>query len=193
MDKREGVDKRKIWVLMLLAVSLLELLVIGSHAVMAQATATPAPTAAPGTAMPAPTATSQQPAVVPPGQNYSDFVSSLDKAPSGYTTDRVKLYYDYAFSDYLEDMPGQRTTILRSGPFWIALWAAVLIGFFFLYSVYFQNVHREKGELYGVASFAGAILERIGRIATFSLFVWALIVLTALYYIITHIIMGQVY
>lgn len=193
-------SKRQIWLLLLAAASLLELSVVGYHQVLAQATttATPVPATATTAAAPAGTAAMTPTATAPaaaaaPTQSYAATVSSLEEAPSGYTTEAANLYYDYVFAQYLEERAHLRTGIDWSGPFWIALWAGVLIVFFFLYALYFQNVHREHGELYGSASFAGAILERIGRVALFSMFVWTIIVLVALYYIITHILWGQVY
>ncbi|MCB0031502.1 MAG: hypothetical protein KDE28_26510 [Anaerolineales bacterium] len=113
--------------------------------------------------------------------------------PSGNTTAEVKAYYDYLFSQYIQQIPANRTQILWSGPLAIAFWAAVLILFFFLYSYYLNRAHRKRGELYGAVSFAGSILERIGPLSAFSWAVWLGVVLAALYFIVTHILYGLVY
>lgn len=113
--------------------------------------------------------------------------------PSGNTSAATQAYYTWLYSQYYAQATPDRTQILWSGPFFIALWAVVLIGFFWLYSRYLQRVHREQGELYGVASFGGSILERIGRIAVFSYVVWALITAWGFFYAIRHAVAGQVY
>lgn len=113
--------------------------------------------------------------------------------PSGNTSDLAKAFYNYLFAHALGVIPGDRTQILWTGPFWIAFFAFILILFFFFYSRYLQRVHRKKGELYGASSFAGSILERIGSVALFSKLVWTVIVLWALYFIVTQIMYGQIY
>jgi hypothetical protein len=187
--------------------SAVEVMVIGYHQVAAQATATPTATttaaetgtpemtttpAATGTMAPTPTAT-RPPAAVAPPSSYAGEISELEEAPSGHTTEDAQRYYDYIFAQYLEDEASLRTDILWTGPFWIAVWAAVLILFFFFYAYFFQQVHRKEGELYGAVSFAGAIMERIGAVALFSKLLWTGIVLWGLYFIVTHILLGQVY
>lgn len=113
--------------------------------------------------------------------------------PSGSDSAAAQAYYGWLYGQYLSGIPAPRTEILWTGPFWIALWAVILIAFFYLYARYANRTHRQHGELYGVASFAGSILERIGKIAVFSYAVWGAIVLWALYYIVTHSLFGQVY
>lgn len=113
--------------------------------------------------------------------------------PSGSDTAAAQAYYNYLYRQYLEAIPAHRTEILWSGPFWIALWAVVLIGFFYLYTRYASYTHRRHGALYGVSSFAGSILERIGPVSRFLRIVWAAIVLWALYFVVTHILFGQIY
>lgn len=113
--------------------------------------------------------------------------------PTGNTSEVAKAYYDHLFAHYIQVIPLDRTQILWSGPFWIAFWALILIVFFFVYSKYLQSVHREEGELYGSASFAGSILERIGRVALFSYIVWAFIIAYGIYYIVVQTLRGQIY
>lgn len=168
------VHKGKIWVLVLVVLTGLELLVIGYHQVAAQASDVTSSTS---------TAAINDAAQLP----------ARERPPSGNTSEAVQQYYDYIFRHYLQRMPTDRTKIMWSGPFWVAFWAITLILFFFLYATVFQHVHRESGELYAPVSFAGAILERIGRIALFSKLIWTFVVLSGLYYIVTHILWGQVY
>lgn len=113
--------------------------------------------------------------------------------PCGSSSEAAQEYYAWIWSNYLDRIPVPRTSILWSGPFWIAIWSVVLIGFFFFYCWYLNRVHRKEGEMYGVSSFAGSILERIGRVATFSYIVWGAIALWALYFIVAHIAYGQTY
>lgn len=113
--------------------------------------------------------------------------------PSGNTTEAAQAYYNWLYQQYYSGIPADRTQILWSGPFWVALFATILILFFYFYAYHFQQVHREEGELYGAVSFAGSILERIGSVATFSRVVWSVIVVWGFYYIISQILYGQVY
>lgn len=113
--------------------------------------------------------------------------------PTGNTTQAAHDYYNWMFSRYYAGFPVDKWNIQWSGPFWIGLFAAILILFFFFYAVHFFNAHRQKHALYGVASFAGAILERIGRLSTFSWFITIVLVLWALFFLVKHIVVGQVY
>lgn len=167
--------KGKIWLLTLIVLTGLEMLVLGYHGVTAKAPTVP-----------------QEKAAATTGENAAQ-LPARERAPSGNDSQTVQRYYDYLYQQSLQKIPEDRTQILWSGPFWIALWAAVLILFFFFYANYFQHAHRESGELYAPVSFAGAILERIGTVALFSKIVWTAIVFWGLYYIVTHILWGQVY
>ncbi|MDQ6766020.1 MAG: hypothetical protein M3Z22_07975 [Verrucomicrobiota bacterium] len=113
--------------------------------------------------------------------------------PSGHDTDASQRYYAWLWSRYLGRIPVPRTNILWSGPFWIVLFAIVMIGFFFLYASSFQRVHRKKGALYGIASYAGSILERHGRPSLLQIAVWLTVILWAVYTVLDHIFNGQVY
>lgn len=113
--------------------------------------------------------------------------------PTGHDTETAQALYNYLYSQYFQQIPVDRTQILWSGPFWIAFWAFLLTLFFFLYSRYLQSVHRKKGEMYGAASFAGSILERIGEVSVFSWFVTAMLVGVAVYFIVTQILNGFIY
>jgi len=114
-------------------------------------------------------------------------------APSGSSSQAADAYYQWLWAQRLAQNPSERTSILWSGPFWIALWAVILILFFFFYVTYVPRTHRKKGALYGVASFAGSILERIGPPSVFQLVMWFTIFLWALYYLVTTMIEGQIY
>lgn len=113
--------------------------------------------------------------------------------PTGNSSEVAQQYYDHLYAFYINSIPKLRTTILWNGPMWIAIWAFALIVFFFFYAKYLQKVHREEGELYGAASFAGSLLERIGRVAPFSIVVWLTIIGAAIYYIVRQILRGQIY
>jgi hypothetical protein len=113
--------------------------------------------------------------------------------PTGSTPAEVEAFYEQLLSNYITQIPTDRTEILWAGPIAIAFFAAVLIGFFFFYSYYFNRSHRSKGELYGAASFAGSILERIGPISIFSWVVWIAVALWALYYIMSLTLNGFTY
>ncbi|MDQ6905220.1 MAG: hypothetical protein M3176_00180 [Chloroflexota bacterium] len=113
--------------------------------------------------------------------------------PSGHDSRATHAYYDWLYGQYLRRIPVPRTHILWSGPLWIALWAVVLIGFFFLFAFRFKQSHRKGGALYGVSSFAGSILERIGPVSWLNWISWAVITLWALYFIVRHSFFGQVY
>ena len=114
--------------------------------------------------------------------------------PTGSNPEAVKAYYDWLIQHYINNIPtGRATEILTSGPLWIGIWALVLILFFYLYSLHLQNVHREKGELYRAASFAGSILERIGPLSLFTWIVSITVFLWGLYFVVVQTIRGQIY
>ena len=114
--------------------------------------------------------------------------------PTGSDPETVDAYYDHLFRTYIETMPVEQWEIQWTGPPLQA--STVLIGFvtwLWVFSYYFNSVHREGQELYGVVSFGGAILERNGRVATFSTATWGGVVLWALYYLVLHAMRGQIY
>ena len=113
--------------------------------------------------------------------------------PSGNSSQAAQDFYNYLHAHFLAVIPGDRTHILWTGPIWIAVFAVILVGFFFLYSMYLSRVHRKRGEMYGASSFGGSILERIGPLSMFSWVVWGLIIAWALYFIVTQILYGQIY
>lgn len=113
--------------------------------------------------------------------------------PSGNDSAASHGFFEYLYRQYLGGIVTPHTSILWSGPIFIGLWALVLILFFFSYSWYAKRTHREHGELYGISSFAGSILERIGPVSPFSWFVWVLVTLYALYFLVKHMFFGQVY
>lgn len=113
--------------------------------------------------------------------------------PSGNTSEATQAYYESLYRHYLAGIVTPHTSILWAGPIFIALWAATLILFFFCYTWFARRTHRSHGALYGVSSFAGAILERIGPVSPFSWFVWIIVTLYALYFLVTHLLAGQVY
>ena len=113
--------------------------------------------------------------------------------PTGNDAQTAEAYYDYLTAHALAAIPAPRTEILWTGPLYIALFATVLILFFAGYSLWFQKRTLRHDELYGVISFGGTILERIGAIPAFERLVWLGIVVWALYYMISQAIGGQYY
>ncbi len=113
--------------------------------------------------------------------------------PAGNTNDIAHQYYTYLWQVYEASIPAPRTTILWSGPFYIALFVIVLVLFLYLYTKYANRVHRNRGEMYGVMSFAGSILERIGPVSVFSYFIWLVQILWSVNYIIAAIQHSYIY
>lgn len=113
--------------------------------------------------------------------------------PEGNTSEQVHEFYNYLYSQYMQSIPVDRTQILWSGPFWVALFAVILTVFFFLVAVHFTRVHRTHDELYGASSFAGSLMERVGPVSFFTISVISMTVLWGVYYIVAHIVMGQIY
>jgi hypothetical protein len=115
--------------------------------------------------------------------------------PTGDDAQTAQAYYDYLIAHdlALQAAGAQRTEINWTGPLSIAFFAAILILFFMLYSLYFQQRTRRHDELYGVVSFGGNILERAGSIPLFERILWAAVVIYALYVTATDILFGQFY
>ncbi len=116
----------------------------------------------------------------------------LPRSPSGNTSAAAHLYYQWLYANYYASIPGEKTSILWSGPFYIFLFLFVLALAFWVYAR-MANAHRKEGELYGVESFGGVILERIGIVEVFTYVITAMCVLWAAYFFITMCLYGQVY
>jgi hypothetical protein len=113
--------------------------------------------------------------------------------PSGNSSETAHQIYNSMFSAYLGNTAVPRVGIDLTNVSWIAVGAAVLIGFLYLYARYSSSVHRSGGELYGASAFGGAILERIGGVSLFDVFVWGAVILYSAYFLVAHILFGQVY
>jgi hypothetical protein len=113
--------------------------------------------------------------------------------PTGNDAQTAEAYYDYLTAHALQAIPAPRTEILWTGPLWIALFATSLILFFMGYSLWFQHRTLRHDELYGVISFGGTVLERIGAIPLFERFVWGAIVAWALFAMISQALGGLYY
>lgn len=122
-----------------------------------------------------------------------DSLLARPRIPAGSASAPVEAYYRYLYARYFEAMPVPHTQISWAGPLWVALWGVVLIGFFYLYAHGFSRVHRKRGALYGVSSFAGAILERIGPVSRLTKAVWIVVALWALYYAVADAARGYLY
>lgn len=118
--------------------------------------------------------------------------------PSGNSTEKALEYYNWIFAEYFRSIPEKAWELQWSGPIFIALWAIVLTGFFFIFAWFFFGPvrgrgSRHRGELYAVVQFNGSLSERVGRISWFSWLVWLSIVAYAAYFWIDHMVNGQVY
>jgi hypothetical protein len=115
--------------------------------------------------------------------------------PTGDDAQTAEAYYDYLMAHALAQQAAvaPRTEIIWAEPLSILFSAAILIVFFMLYSLRFQQRSRRHDELYGVVSFGGSILERAGGIPVFERIVWSGIVIWALYVTVTDILFGQFY
>ena len=113
--------------------------------------------------------------------------------PTGSDAETAQAYYDLLTAKALQEIPAPRTEILWTGPLWFALFATVLILFFMCYSLWFQHRTLRHDELYGVISFEGRILERIGAIPTFEKVLWAGVVIWSLFLLITQTLGGLYY
>ena len=118
---------------------------------------------------------------------------TFQQVPSGNDSQHAKAYYNYLQAAYLNHILGNRTDILWTGPFWIAFFATIMILFFYFYTRKLLSTHREKGEMYGAASFAGSILERIGPVSLFTWLISGVVTLWAIYFIVIHLLFGQLY
>jgi di/tricarboxylate transporter len=113
--------------------------------------------------------------------------------PSGNTTAAAHAYYNYLWAQYLGSIPPDRTQLLWSGIFYEALFLVALTLLFYLYARYALRTHRNRGEMYGIQSFAGSILERMGPMSVLEITIWVILILWVLYYIVTQIIGGYIY
>jgi hypothetical protein len=116
--------------------------------------------------------------------------------PSGDNAQAAQAYYNYltAHTLALQAVGANRTEVNWAGPLAIVFFAAILILFFMLYSLNFQQRTRRHDELYGLVSFAGKILERgAGGIPLFERIVWVGVVTWTIYIIVTDVLFGQFY
>ncbi len=119
--------------------------------------------------------------------------TNMPPAPSGHTSAVVQQYYAWLYANGFASIPAQRIFDLWSGPFYIFFFILILAGLLFIYAWWTMYTHRSYGELYGVQSFGGYLLERIGKIEIFTYVFSIIIVLWALYFLITQAIWGSVY
>ncbi len=119
-------------------------------------------------------------------------VSLLPHSPSGNTSAAARLLYQWQYANYLGSIPPERTTDLWSGPIYVFGFLFILALSLWFYSR-LSHAHRSRGELYGVESFGGVILERIGPIDVLTYITIIICVLWAAYFFISQIIYGQVY
>ncbi len=119
-------------------------------------------------------------------------LSLLPRSPSGHSSAQAQLLYQWLYGNYFGSIPGEKTNILWSGPFYIFLFLVILAVLLWVY-ILMANDHRKHSDLYGVESFGGYILERIGII---DLLTWAITIICILwsaYFFITMLLYGQVY
>lgn len=113
--------------------------------------------------------------------------------PNGNDTAASQAFRDYLYAAYLRDIQVPRIGVDWENLYWVAIFSFVLIGFFWLYTRHFGSVHRDRGELYGATLFGGAILERIGRVSRLNWICYLAFTLYSAFFIVEHIIGGQVY
>lgn len=116
-----------------------------------------------------------------------------DDVPTGSDTDSTQGYYDHILEQYIERIPPDTTRFGLADPTVIATWLVILTLFFYFFARFFNRSHRKEGELYGVTHFGGGILERNGKLSKFSIIVWIGVTAWALYYVVKHALIGQVY
>ncbi len=113
--------------------------------------------------------------------------------PNGNSTKAAHDFYNYLWAYYLKSIPAPRTGILWSGIIYELIFLVVLSIFFLLYVAYANHTRRKKGEMYGVESFAGSILERMGPMSYFEMFIWGVLILWVAFYIVQAVIGSYVY
>lgn len=101
--------------------------------------------------------------------------------------------FDNLYSHYLTQIQVPRTEILWSGPIYIALYATVLIIFFWLFAFWFKRTGGADPRLYHLTAFNSELSERVGDIALFSYLVWAAVVAWAAYFGIKQAVFGLIY
>ncbi|MBF9030960.1 hypothetical protein HKCCE3408_11195 [Rhodobacterales bacterium HKCCE3408] len=101
--------------------------------------------------------------------------------------------FDNLYAHYLAAIPVERTEILWSGPIYIALYAVVLVVFFWLFAFWLKRTGGSSPRLFELTSFDAILTERIGKIAVFSYVVWAAVVIWAGYFGIKQAVFGLIY
>ncbi len=119
-------------------------------------------------------------------------LSLLARSPSGHLSPQAQLLYKWLYANYYGSIPAERVTDLWSGPIYLFGFIAVLAISLWVYTR-MANAHRRRGELYGVESFGGVILERIGPIDAFTFVISAMCFFWAAYFFIAQILFGNVY
>ncbi len=128
---------------------------------------------------------------MPPNFDWSN-VAILPRAPAGNTSAATQLFYHWLYANYFGSIPKERIFDLWSGPMYLFGFLIILAIAIGLYAR-MGYVHRHHNELYGVESFGGVILERIGRVDAFTFVVSLMCVLWALYFVVSQLWYGQVY
>ncbi len=121
-----------------------------------------------------------------------DWSAAMPPAPTGNSSVIAQQYYHWLYANYFASIPAERIFDLWSGPVYIFGFLFVLALSFYLYSRIAQ-AHRTHGELYGVESFGGVILERIGPVDMFTFVISVMLILWTLYFLITQALYGAVY
>lgn len=113
--------------------------------------------------------------------------------PSGNDSAAAQAVYDHLYAQYLDTIPVDRTHILWSGPFYIALYAVVLIGGFWLFAYKLRQTGGRSPRLFELTSFDAHLTERVGKLALFSYFAWGTVILWAAFFGITQALYGLIY
>jgi len=120
-------------------------------------------------------------------------MNPLPIPPTGTDPATVQAYYDWLYGQYYQT---------HYFPFLDVNWDALamelvfglsLIAFFILFGATFPRAHRPRHELYGLTTFAGDILEREGPVPLLLWLCFIFFALWAIFFIVYHIVHGQIY
>ena len=109
------------------------------------------------------------------------------------TSSNVQSYYDWLYGQYYQGINEPTVRFDVRPIFWEFMFMISLILFFYLFSKHFLFTRRERGELYGITSYAGNILERNGKVSILGWVTFVFLIVWALSFIVRHIVFGQVY
>ncbi len=136
---------------------------------------------------------------------FATLLAAAD-VPTGDDPATVHQFYDWLYSFYLSRNPNSindSSVIFGEPPQWDISWGGpllqiasvgiVMISVFWVFAHFFNHPRRERSMLYRPASYGGTLTERHGRFGSFNRILYVPVVLWALYYVVDHVLTGQVY